>query len=175
MVFTSVPVVDLYKEALKANWSSAAGRIKINDKDSANSKGFAKRLGKKALHDGKSYEKVIELHPQYTDNGYIKGKYQVTLPKRQTKFVAVAGFLKGVTRTNGIHLTVSISAKGAGAKGRSKVIMNRTLSLKDPVAKISSAPIPESYWGKTVELTITVKANGSSKQDWFALSSPGIQ
>ncbi|MCP4898157.1 MAG: hypothetical protein GY906_14385 [bacterium] len=183
MVMVSFPVVDLYKEALHANWSSGAGQLKINDKENANSKGFARLLGKKALYDSKDHEKVIELHPQYTDNGYIRGVYRISFPNKATRFEAVAGFLKGVTRTNGVHLTVSIHASRAGGvsttmmlpsdKRKEKVIMNRTLTLKDPVARVS-APIPESYWGKSAVLTIRVKANGSSTQDWFALSNPGI-
>jgi hypothetical protein len=162
-----VPAVDLYKNALQAQWSSAAGTLRVND-DSSNSKGFARLLGKKALHDGKDYEKVIELHPQYTDIGYITGVYKVNLPSRACRFDARAGFLKGVSRTNGVSITVWLGEGPSAAK-----LVRTTLTLDNPVTSLS-APIPKSFQGKATVLTVMVRANGDSTQDWFALSAPGI-
>lgn len=167
LVMYVAPAVDLYKEGLKAAWSSGAGKLKINDK-SADRKGFARLLGKKALHDNKQYEKVIELHPQWIDNGHIRGAFKIKVPNKASKFEAKAGFLSGVTRTNGVRVTVTVG-QGSGAK----TLLNRVVARNKPVTTLS-AQIPKQFWNRSTVLTITVRANGHSTQDWFALSTPGI-
>jgi hypothetical protein len=163
-----VTSVDLYAMAAKAKWSSSKGTLPFNGSSNDN-RGFVRALGTATMLDGKKYPKVLQTHPAWTDNGTISGAYAGTIPSSATRFTAKAGFLEGVTRSDGVRVTVEVS------KGNSRTtIVDRTIAAKPGVVTLSGA-IPEGLRGQAVVLTLNVHANGTSTQDWFAWIEPVVE
>ncbi len=163
-----VTSVDLYGMAAKAKWRSSNGTLPFNG-SSNDSRGFVRALGTATMLDGKKYPKVLQTHPAWTDNGTISGAYAGTIPSSATRFTAKAGFLEGVTRSDGVRVTVEVS------KGNFRTtIVDRTIAAKPGVVTLSGA-IPEGLRGQAVVLTLNVHANGTSTQDWFAWIEPVVE
>jgi len=170
MVATTLRVtsVDLYALAPKAKWSSSKGTLPFNGSTNDN-RGFVRALGTATMLDGKKYTKVLQTHPTWTDNGTISGAFAGTIPAGASHFMAKVGFLKGVTKSNGVRVTVQIQ------KGNSRVtIVNRTIAAKPGMVTVNGT-IPEALRGQKVVLTLTAHANGKSTQDWFAWVAPEVK
>jgi hypothetical protein len=160
--------VDLYALAPKATWRSSRGALSFNDSNQDN-RGFVRALGAATMLDGKKYQKVLQTHPTWTDDGSISGAFTGTIPASASQFTARGGFLKGVTRSNGVRVTVQIQ------KGNRRVtIVERTIAAKPETVTISG-PIPKEFRGQRATLTLTVHANGKSTQDWFAWVAPEVR
>jgi hypothetical protein len=160
--------VDLYALASKAKWSSSRGALPFNGSNNDN-RGFVRALGTASMLDGKKYSKVLQTHPTWTDNGTISGAFTGTIPASASQFTARGGFLKGVTRSNGVRVTVQIQ------KGNRRVtIVERTIAARPAMVTING-PIPKEFRGQRATLTLTVHANGKSTQDWFAWIAPVVK
>lgn len=162
------PSVDLYALAPKAAWRSSRGALSFNGSNQ-DDRGFVRALGAATMLDGKKYQKVLQTHPAWTDNGTISGAFEGTIPAGASQFSAKGGFLKGVTNSNGVRVTVQIQ------KGNRRVtIVERTIAARPGTVTIAG-PIPKEFRGQRVVLTLTTHANGKSTQDWFAWIAPEVK
>ncbi|HSL17293.1 MAG TPA: hypothetical protein VLB51_05240 [Methylomirabilota bacterium] len=160
--------VDLYTAAAKAEWRSNRGSLPFNGPTN-DQRGFVRQLGTARMVDGKSYKDVLETHPAWVDDGTISGTYRVTVPAGATRFEATVGFLHGVTRSDGVTATVVLKQ---GSKGTT--VARRRVLPKEGLVTISG-DIPVAVRGKEVTLVLTVDAEGTSAQDWFAWVAPVIR
>jgi serine/threonine protein kinase len=156
--------IDIYAAAPKANWSSGAGALPFNGSD-GDSHGFAiARAGTLVLEDG-SAPTMLETHPQWVDNGYIRGEFNVALIASGQHFLTSIGFIKPVGNpgTNGV--TVKITFAG-------KTIYE---GIKTYTGKLTVIDIDMSgYSGQSGKLVLEVGANGNAAQDWLCWVKPRI-
>jgi hypothetical protein len=165
VMYTSV---DLYKIAQDATWKSGRGTLPFNGKDS-DDRGFVRALGTAALASGRSYNKVLQTHPERKDSGYISGTYTVVVPPAATHFEAHAGFLPKVTKSDGVRVSVYLRH---GSRGR--MLVREAIHPDDGVVALRG-PIPKEFRGKEVSLMLRVDSGAKSTQDWFAWSAPMIK
>lgn len=154
--------------ARNAKWKSARGTLPFNGSSNDN-RGFVRDLGSAKLINGRTYQKVLQTHPEWKDGGYISGSYDAVIPTGATKFEAKGAFLAKVTRSDGVRVSVMIK-EGA----RSYNLFRKTINPGDGVVAISGT-IPESLRGKRVTVVLNVNTGTKSTQDWFAWSGPVIR
>jgi len=157
-----IPLLDFYDLAPQAKWSGPSGPLPFNG-SSEDSHGFVKPLGKRALSDGKSYDKVLQTHPAWVPDGFITSSYSVTIPANAKEFTSKLGFLPGVTQSDGVVASVII--------GINK-IATRVVRPADGVGELKAA-IPEEWRGKKVVLHLMTATRATSTQDWFVLGRSG--
>jgi len=151
-------VYDFVLNADKAVWESGAGRLKFPG-SSSDSKGFALLLTNPIMEDNLKYPKVLETHPEWKSNGWIKGTYpSITIPERAVLPLKI-GFLKDATKTDGVSFRIYFDYAGKPVKIFEK---SKTYSQK-----LDSVTIDLSkYQGKKGSFILEVNAGKSSNQDW---------
>jgi hypothetical protein len=160
--------LDLYAMAQKATWKSQRGTLPFNG-NSNDRRGFVRALGRAEMINGKTYEKVLQTHPEWKDNGFISGTYNVVIPAGATRFDAKGGFLANVTRSDGVWVSVSLK-EGS----RSHTLIRKKIDPAEGVVALRGT-VPESLRGKRVNVVLHVGTGTKSSQDWFAWSSPVIR
>ena len=68
----SQQIYDFVGRASQAGWRSGAGALPFPGSDT-DSRGFALYRIDAILEDGSQWQKVLQTHPQWVDNGYIQG------------------------------------------------------------------------------------------------------
>lgn len=160
--------LDLYAMAKAATWSSRAGTLPYNG-STKDKRGSVRPLGSNELINGRSYDKVLWTHPEWKDDGYIRGSYELTIPPSAKTFEAKVGFLPNVKNSDGVQFSVLIRHGP-----RSYNLIRKTVRPADGVVSVREA-IPESVRGQRVKVELWTKTGGTSTQDWFAWSSPTIK
>lgn len=146
------------ESADKAVWDSSAGRLKFPG-SSSDSKGFALLLSNPVMEDNLKYPKVLETHPEWKSNGWIKGTYpDIVVPERAIISLKM-GFLKDATKTDGVSFKIYFDFTGKPVKLFEK---SKTYSQKLDNATIDLS----QYKGKKGSFILEVSAGKSSTQDW---------
>jgi len=151
-------VYDFILSADKAIWDSSAGRLKFPG-SSSDSKGFALLLSNPVMEDNLKYPKVLETHPEWKSNGWIKGTYpDIVVPERAIISLKM-GFLKDATKTDGVSFRIYFNYAGKPLKIFEK---SKTYSQKLDNATVNLS----EYKGKKGSFILEVSAGKSSNQDW---------
>jgi len=156
--------VDLFKLAGQAKWSSPAGALPWPG-ESGDERGYVKPLGRAALADGKSYDKVLQTHPSFTPNGSIAGAFSIEVPGGATRFVARAGFLPGASRSDGVSVEVVAGSRKLGG---------RKVHPQDGTVEVA-VDLPADLKGQKTVLRLVVRTGPTSTQDWFVWVAPEIR
>lgn len=128
-------------------------------------RGFALYRTDVVLEDNRTYDKVLQTHPQWVDNGFITGAY-VGLYDMGYKietgdhFYAKVGFLKNATEGN-VKFVVWCVAEG--------LVVSTIVEITDTYdGMLKTVDIDLSPWANDVRVTfaLEVRANGPSGQDW---------
>jgi hypothetical protein len=160
--------LDLYAMAKQAKWKSARGTLPFHGSASDN-RGFVRDLRRAKMINGKVYDKVLQTHPEWKDNGYISGTYTAVIPGGATRFEAKGGFLAKVNKSDGVWASVSLK-EGA----RSYNLVRKKIVPADGVVSLRGN-VPESLRGKRVNIVLHVGTGTKSIQDWFAWVAPIIR
>jgi hypothetical protein len=168
---TNIPVpLDLYGVAPSAQWVSSAGVLTFGGPDS-DANGFVLYRDGFRLEDGSTPGKVLEMHPQWVDNGIITGLYPPYLVAPGGHFRAQIGFLArsdGVCGDRSVKFQFNYKESGIiNPLGEWTKICNGLLQNID--VELSSLA------GKNVQFVLAVLANGSSGQDWAVWVNPHIE
>lgn len=145
-------------------WVSGAGNLPFGGATDDN-KGFACYRTNVTLEDNDVYDKVLETHPQWIDNGYISGSYYEmynTLGykvKAGEHFYARCGFIKGAAAGK-VRYSVMIRCEG----GQNVWIFEGVKSYDGTLKTINVDLTP--YAGKKADFILKVSAEGTSQQDW---------
>ncbi|HPO28571.1 MAG TPA: CARDB domain-containing protein [Caldisericia bacterium] len=149
---------DFVSSADKAVWESGAGRLKFPG-SSSDSKGFAILLSNPVMEDNSKYPKVLETHPEWKSDGWIKGTYPDIVVPEKAIISLKLGFLKNATQTDGITFRIYFNFAGKPVKIFEK---SKTYSQKLDDATIDLS----QYKGKKGGFILEVRAGKSSTQDW---------
>lgn len=144
-------------------WSSGAGTLTFGGAID-DPKGFACYRTNITLEDNNIYDKVLETHPQWVDNGYISGAYMElynTLGyqvKAGDHFYTKCGFIKNATAGK-VRFSVMIRLEGSNAW------IAENVKAYDGTIKTVAVDLTP-YAGKKADFILKVSAEGSSGQDW---------
>jgi hypothetical protein len=132
--------------------------------------GFAMYRTGSRLEDGTSPAKVLEIHPQFVNNGEMTGLYPAYTVVLGEHFKAKVGFLAKADGTCGVgNVKFQLNYKEAGVLttlGEWTKTCDGT--LKDIDVNLSSIA------GKNVQFALAVKANGVADQDWAVWVRPEV-
>jgi hypothetical protein len=161
---------DLHTRATDAIWVSGAGDLTFGGPDT-DTDGFVMYRNNQKLEDGSTPPKVLEMHPQWVDNGVITGRYPAYTVKIGEHFKARIGFLAKADGTCGTgDVKFQFNYREAGtlkSLGEWSKTCNGSLTSID--VDLSSIA------GKNVEFALAVLANGAASQDWAVWVSPQVQ
>jgi len=171
-VGTSSSGFDLHTRATDATWvGSAAGVTTVFGGPDTDTNGFAMYRNNQKLEDGTSPAKVLEIHPQWVDNGIMTGLYPAYTVASGEHFKAKIGFLAKADGTCGAgNAKFQLNYKEAGVikpLGEWTETCDGTMRAVD-VDLTSLA-------GKNVQFALAVLANGTADQDWAVWVSPEIR
>jgi hypothetical protein len=147
--------LDLHSKAPSATWISSAGNITFGGPDT-DVNGFAMYKDGQKLEDGTSPTKILEMHPQWVDNGVITGRYPAYTVVTGEHFKARIGFLALADGTCGSgNVKFQLNYREAGTlKSLAEWAKSCNGSLTSVDVDLSSLA------GKTVEFVLGVLANG---------------
>jgi hypothetical protein len=160
---------DLYTRAVDASWVGSAGVVTFGGPDT-DANGFAMYRTGSRLEDGTSPAKVLEIHPQFVNNGNMTGLYPAYTVVAGEHFKAKIGFLAKADGTCGTgNVKFQFNYKEAGVL-RTLGEWTETCdgTLKDVDVDLSSIA------GKNVQFALAVLANGVSDQDWAVWIRPEV-
>jgi hypothetical protein len=153
---------DLYTRAGEAAWASGAGNVTFGGSET-DINGSAAYRNNQTLEDGSSPAKILETYPQMITDGVITGTYSSYTVVTSEHFKAKIGFLSPCP---GGNVKFQLNYKEAGVlKPLSEWTDTCDGTLKDVDFNLSIIA------GKTVQLALSVLANGASDQDkavWIA-------
>jgi hypothetical protein len=161
---------DLHTRAPQAEWKSGAGNLTFGGPDT-DPNGFAMYRNGQKLEDGSTPGKVLEMHPQWVDNGVITGLFPAYSVVSGEHFKARIGFLAFPDGTCGAgNATFQLNYKENG-------ILTPLGSWNDSCdgSMINVDVNLNSIAGHTVQFALAVLANGSSAQDWAVWVSPRVE
>ena len=161
-------VYDFIANAASASWRSSAVPLSFGGPNN-DIRGFAMYVAPATMEDGTSQRKVLETHPQWVNDGWIRGTYHnITIPSEATLNLK-AGFLKGATASNGVLYSVRFLENGAlipyyFPAGNTTYNAGHLKTYSGSMWTLSWSL--QDLAGKTGDFDLLVSANGSSQQDW---------
>jgi hypothetical protein len=161
---------DLYTRATDASWVGSGGTVTFGGPDT-NTNGFAMYRDNQKVEDGTSPNKVVEIHPQWVENGVMTGLYPAYTVVAGEHFKAKIGFLAKADGTCGVgNVKFQLNYKEAGVlKPLGEWTETCDGTLKDIDVDLSSIA------GKNVQFALAVLANGPADQDWAVWIAPQIK
>lgn len=163
---------DFHTRAASASWVGSAGAITFGGPDT-DPNGFAMYRNGQRLEDGSTPAKVLEMHPQWVDNGVMTGIYQPYTITAGEHFLAKIGFLAKADGSCGVGdaiFQLSYSATGSPPwTGLGSWTKTCNGSLQNIDVNLNSLA------GQNLRFALAVLANGSSGQDWAVWVSPRIE
>jgi hypothetical protein len=160
---------DLHTRASEAVWISGAGNLTFGGPDT-NADGFVMYRNNQKLEDGSTPSKVLEMHPQWVNDGAITGRFPAYIVRTGEHFTAKIGFLASADGTCGAgNVKFQFNYKESGTL---KPLGEWTETCNGALTSINVDL--SSIVGKNVEFVLAVLANGSATQDWAVWVNPQV-
>lgn len=160
---------DLHTRATDANWVSSAATLTFGGPDT-DANGFVMYRNNQKLEDGSSPAKVLEMHPQWVNDGKITGTYPAYTVVSGEHFKAKIGFLAqsdGTCGTGNVKFQLNYKESGIlTSLGEWPETCDGPLRAVDVDLN--------SLAGRTVQLVLVVLANGPASQDWAVWVAPQV-
>lgn len=161
---------DLHSRAPDATWVGSAGTVTFGGPDT-NTNGFAMYKNSQRLEDGTSPVKILEIHPQWVNDGTMAGLYPNYLVVIGERFRTQLGFLALSDGTCGVgNVKFQLNYREAGVR---KPLGEWTESC-DGVLRNIDVDL-SAIAGKTIQFELAVLANGSAGQDWAVWVAPRVE
>lgn len=161
---------DLHSRAPDASWVGSGGVVTFGGPDT-DANGFAMYRNNQKLEDGSSPAKILEIHPQFVNNGVMTGLYPAYTVVSGEHFKAKIGFLAKDDGTCGVgNAKFQLNYKEAGViKPLGEWTETCDGTLRDVDVDLTSIA------GRNVQFALAVLANGPADQDWAIWVSPRIE
>ena len=162
--------LDFHTRAPDASWVGSAGVVTFGGPDT-NADGFAMFRNSQRLEDGSSPGKILEIHPQFVNNGVMTGLYPSYTVVAGERFRARIGFLSKADGTCGVgNAKFQLNYKEAGViKPLGEWTETCDGTMRDIDVDLSSIA------GRNVQFALAVLANGPADDDSAVWVSPRIQ
>jgi WD40 repeat protein len=178
-VIAAAQDIDLIDLATKARWRNQERdlRFGINGREA----GTIQHHTNAKMEDGKTYERVLFIHPPWKENGQVVGVFDnITLPKNDPHLIVAAGFKEGAGGTDGVTFTFRFVERGTEDRERGRVRVSsreitgtgqgctRFITYNRVIAQMECGL--EEYAGKTGSVIVITAAGKNSTNDWAALT-----
>jgi len=161
---------DFHTRATDASWVGSAGTVTFGGPDT-NTNGFAMYRNNEKIEDGTTPPKVLEIHPQWVENGVMTGLYPAYTVVAGEHFRAKIGFLAKADGSCGIgNAKFQVNYKEAGVL---KPLGEWTETCDGNMRSVDVDL--SSIVGKNVQFALAVLANGPADQDWAVWVNPEIK
>jgi hypothetical protein len=160
---------DLHTRATDANWVSSAATLTFGGPDT-DVNGFVMYRNNQKLEDGTSPAKVLEMHPQWVNDGKITGTYPAYVVVPGERFKARIGFLAlgdGTCGAGNVKFQLNYRESGVLTS------LGEWQESCDGLLRAIDVDL-SSLAGRTVQLVLVVLANGSHNQDWAVWVGPQV-
>ncbi len=169
-VAVSSPGLDLHTRATDASWVGSAGVVTFGGPDT-DVNGFAMYRNNQKLEDGTSPAKVLEIHPQFVNNGVMTGLFPAYTVVAGEHFKARIGFLAKADGTCGVgNAKFQLNYKEAGVLKP----LGEWTETCDGIIKDVDVDLT-SIAGKNVQFALAILANGPADQDWAVWVTPRVE
>jgi hypothetical protein len=162
--------LDLHTRAKDAAWVGSAGPITFGGPDT-DANGFAMYKNSQKLEDGSTPAKILEVHPQWVNDGILTGLYPAYTVVAGEHFKSQVGFLAlgdGTCGTGNAKFQLNYKESGV-IKPLGEWAETCDGSLRNIDVDLST------IGGKNVQFALAVLANGSAGQDWAVWVSPRVE
>lgn len=171
--------IDLIERATAARWRNLERdlRFGIDGREA----GTIQYHTNATMEDGRIYERVLFIHPQWRENGQVIGVFEnITLPEKDPYLIFAAGFKEGAGGTDGVTFTFRFVEKGAEDRERGRVRVGsreitgtgqgctRFITYNRVIARMECSL--EAHAGKNGSLIVIADAGKASMNDWAALT-----
>jgi hypothetical protein len=161
-------VYNFMNDYCDAKWRNATSNLPCPGTDVDN-KGFVLIKNNPSLDDGTAViGKALETHPQWIDDGMIKGTFPAIKIYPGDRFKAKLSCMQGGAACK-VQYQLNYHIEG-GPDVQNLASWSRTYGQGPHSADVDLSALA----GKEVQFILTVKANGSSGQDWALWLSPRI-
>jgi hypothetical protein len=162
--------LDLHTRASDASWVGSGGVVTFGGPET-DANGFAMFRNNQELEDGSSPAKILEIHPQFVNNGVMTGLYPAYTVVAGEHFKAKIGFLAQADGSCGVgNAKFQLNYKEAGViKPLGEWAETCDGTIKDVDVDLTSIA------GKNVQFALAVLANGPADQDSAVWISPRIE
>ncbi len=157
---------DLHSQAPAADWKSGAGNLTFGGPDT-DTDGFAMYKNGATLEDGSTNSKVLEMHPEWINDGVVTGLFPPYTVVAGEHFKATIGFL-GPCGVGDVKFQLNYKEAG-------------TLHPLDAWTDTCDGNLKSvdvnlnSIAGKNVQFALAVLANGPPAQDWAIWIRPIVE
>ena len=160
---------DMFTRARDASWVGSAGVVTFGGPDT-DVNGFAMDRSGMKVENGTNPTKMLEIHPQFVNNGSMTGLYPAYTVVPGEHFKAKIGFLAKADGTCGVgSVKFQLNYKEAGVvKPLGEWTKSCDGTLKDIDVDLSSIA------GKNVQFALAVLANGVPDDDSAVWIRPEI-
>ncbi len=155
---------DFVDNAVSARWGSGYPYESLTFGGSIDDdRGFALYRTDKRLEDFTDPRRLLETHPRWTYGGWIIGDYDIDLEvKPGYYFYGLVGLLEGASAGD-VKFWVYIRSDG---ESEWDTLVHGVEDIYDYRIKAIAVPIPPAYFGKNIDFSLRVSANGEPLQDW---------
>jgi hypothetical protein len=169
---TNAPLpLDLHARAREATWFSGAGTLPFGGPGNDN-RGFVMYQDGIQLEDGSNPSKVLEMHPQWVNDGYIYGFYPAYTVEVEAHFRARIGF---IARADGICGDRTVKFQLSYKEGTDVPrLLDEWVEACEGFLSTLDVDL-SSLAGRNVQFVLAVLANGGSGQDWAVWVNPRIE
>jgi hypothetical protein len=169
-VVASSSGLDLHTRAKDASWLGSGGAIVFGGPDT-DTNGFAMYKNSQKLEDGSISAKILEVHPQWVNDGKMSGLYPGYAVVAGEHFKSQVGFLALSDGSCGAgNAKFQLNYKDAGVlKPLGEWMESCDGTLRNIDIDLSTLA------AKTVQFELAVLANGSAGQDWAVWVSPRVE
>ncbi|MDD5590899.1 MAG: hypothetical protein PHY18_03110 [Dehalococcoidales bacterium] len=162
---------DFVERAPSATWAAGlmTGMFEIHSLSfpgtTSDNQGYACYQLDTKLNDGITYDKLLETHPRWIDNGFISGRYSdVNVPPGATLKLK-AGIINGYT-SGSVRFNVRM------IRGSVYVLWTQIVDYGDGTQTVEIDL--SDFADQNVDFELLVEANGVSTQDWAAWAEAKI-
>jgi len=161
-------VYDFVANAGEAKWYGGFGDLPFPGKTS-DRVGYALWRTNEFMEDGKQYERILQVHPDVKENGYIRGVFPIQTIPEKARLNLVLGYLRGASETQGVTFTVNFQA------GRGLPIQLYKTFKKYTQRLVSETVDLTNYSGKTGNIILLVSAEKPNPVDLSAWVSVTLE
>ena len=157
---------NLYENAQKAQWRSAAGVLSCPGSANDN-RGFVRLINESMICPNNKAMNLLQTHPQWANGGWIEGRYPVMTLGNNVKFKSVGAMLKGANSSDGVLMEVTVLDNGRH---------NRVIRKRINCRGYTNFEADLSKWaGKKVQILLRVSTGKTSTQDWAVWVNPRLE
>ncbi|QZZ20977.1 hypothetical protein J5X98_00195 [Leptothermofonsia sichuanensis E412] len=153
--------INLIRQYTSATWTNSEGKLLKPDKFFG-SQGHVMLVNRSLpIEQGRRYNHVLSLHPNWVANGKIKGRYSLRIPATGARLYLTVALSEQASGSDGFIFRVI--AHGSPDRVMADTTLNADRNIRLVVVDLSD------FRGSTRDITLEVDAGANAYRDWAYL------